>query len=79
MLEILEKIESEVTCMIDDKQYHYQNGKDAYHQLLNNYSIISIKAVNNQIIINLELREHNKEKNWEEDYKKQFGQEPSFF
>ena len=56
MLEILTKIESEVTCIIDDKQYHYQNGKDAYHQLLNNYSITSIKAVNNQIIINLDLK-----------------------
>lgn len=79
MLEILEKIESEVTCMIDDKQYHYQNGNDAYHQLLNDYSMISIKAVNNQIIINLELKEYKKDKDWEEDYKKQFGQDPSFF
>ncbi|WP_028043340.1 hypothetical protein [Candidatus Stoquefichus massiliensis] len=77
MLEILTKIESEVTCIIDDKQYHYQHGKDAYHQLLNNYSIHSMKAVNNQIIINLELKENSKD--WEEDYKKQFGEEPSFF
>lgn len=77
MLEILKKIESEVTCIIDDKQYHYKNGKDAYHQLLNNYSIQSMKADNNQIVINLELKERSKE--WEEDYKKQFGEEPSFF
>lgn len=77
MLEILKIIESEITCIIDDKQYHYQNGKDAYHQLLNNYSITSMKAVNNQIIINLELKEHSKD--WEKDYKKQFGKEPSFF
>lgn len=79
MLEILEKTESEVTCIIDDKQYHYQKGKDAYHQLLNKYSIISIKAVNNQIIISLELKESSKDKDWQEDYKKQFGQGPSFF
>ena len=52
MTKILEKIESEVICIIDDKQYQYTNGKEAYQQLTNNYSIASIKAFNNQIIIN---------------------------
>lgn len=77
MLNILGKMESEVICTIDDKHYKYLNGKEAWRQLSNNYSITSIKAFNNQIIINLELIENNKD--WQEDYKKQFGQEPSFF
>lgn len=79
MLDLLEKIESEVICTISDKQHHYLNGKEAYQQLLNNYSITSIKAVNNQIIINLKPKENNDNKDWQEDYKKQFGEEASFF
>ena len=77
MTKILEKIESEVICIIDDKQYQYTNGKEAYQQLTNNYSITSIKAFNNQIIINLIPKEINED--WQEEYKKQFGEEPSFF
>ena len=77
MTKILEKIESEVICIIDDKQYQYTNGKEAYQQLTNNYSITSIKAFNNQIIIKLIPKEINED--WQEDYKKQFGEEPSFF
>lgn len=77
MTKILEKIESEVICIIDDKQYQYTNGKEAYQQLTNNYSTTSIKAFNNQIIINLIPKEINED--WQEDYKKQFGEEPSFF
>ena len=77
MTKILEKIESEAICIIDDKQYQYTNGKEAYQQLTNNYSITSIKAFNNQIIINLIPKEINED--WQEDYKKQFGEEPSFF
>ena len=77
MTKILEKIESEVICIIDDKQYQYTNGKEAYQQLTNTYSITSIKAFNNQIIINLIPKEINED--WQEDYKKQFGEEPSFF
>ena len=49
MTKILEKIESEVICFINGKQYQYTNGKEAYQQLTNNYSITSIKAFNNQI------------------------------
>lgn len=79
MLEILEKIESEVICIVDGKQYLYINGKEAYQQLSKDYSITSIKAFNNQIIINLKQLENNKEQEWQEDYKKQFGKEPSFF
>lgn len=77
MTEILEKIESEVICDIDDNQYQYVNGKEANQQLSNNYFITSIKAFNNQIIINLIPKEINED--WQEDYKKQFGEEPSFF
>ena len=79
MTKILEKIESEVICIIDDKQYQYTNGKEAYQQWANNNSITSIKAFNNQIIINLIPKENNNEQDWQENYKKQFGKEPSFF
>lgn len=79
MLSLLEKIESEVICIIADKQQHYLNGKEDYLQLSNIYSITSIKAVNNQIIINLKPKENNDNKDWQEDYKKQFGEEASFF
>lgn len=79
MTKILEKIESEVICIIDDKQYQYTNGKEAYQQLTNNYSITYIKAFNNQIILNLNPKENNKEQDWQEEYKKQFGEEPSCF
>lgn len=79
MTEILEKIESEVICNIDDNQYQYANGKEAYQRLSNNYFITSIKAFNDQIIINLKQLENNKEQDWQKDYKKQFSEEPSFF
>ncbi|WP_455683540.1 hypothetical protein [Thomasclavelia sp.] len=79
MLKILEKIESEVICIVNDKQYQYSNGHDAYQQLSNNNSIKSIKAFNNQIIIQLEQKDIATESEWEKDYKKQFGEEPSFF
>lgn len=79
MTKILEKIESKVICVIDDNQYQYVNGKEAYQQLSNNYFITSIKAFNNQIIINLKQLENNKEQDWQKDHKKQFGEEPSFF
>ena len=49
----------------------------AYQQLLDNYSIKSIKALESQIITYLELKEDNQD--WQEDYKEQFGNEPSFF
>ena len=79
MIKMLEKIESEVICVVNDNQYLYTNGKEAYQQLSKDYSITSIKAFNNQIIINLKQLENNKEQDWQEDYKKQFGKEPSFF
>ena len=79
MIKMLEKIESEVICVVNDKQYLYTNGKEAFQQLSKDYSITSIKAFNNQIIINLKQLENNKEQCWQEDYKKQFGKEPSFF
>ena len=79
MTKILEKIKSEVICVIHDKQYQYANGKDAYQTIISNYSITSIKAFNNQIIVNFIPKENNKEQDWQEDYKKQFGEEPSFF
>ena len=77
MLEKLAKIGSKVICVIDDKSYCYENGKEAYQQLLDNYSIKSIKALESQIITYLELKEDNQD--WQEDYKEQFGNEPSFF
>ena len=79
MLKILEKIESKVICIIDDKRYLYSNGKEAYQQLSNNNSIKSIKAFNNQIIIQLEQKDITTNSKWEKDYIKQFGEEPSFF
>ena len=79
MLQILEKIESDVICVVADKHHHYSNGKDAYQQLDNNYSVISISALNNQIIIQLEQLNKSTDKEWKEDYVKQFGEEPSFF
>ena len=68
MTKILEKIESEVVCIIDDKQYQYTNGIDAYQQLPTDYSITSIKALNKKIIINLKPNEIDED--WQEDYKK---------
>lgn len=68
MTKILEKIKSEVICVIHDKQYQYANGKDAYQQLPTNYFITSIKALNNQIIINFKSNEIDED--WQEDYKK---------
>lgn len=79
MLRILEKIESRVTCIIDDKQYSYLNGNDAYQQLSNKYSIISISTRDNQIIIQLEQLDKSTNEEWIKDYKQQFGEEPSFF
>lgn len=75
----IKKIESEIICIIGDKQYQYSNGKEAYHQLPNNCSIVSIKTLNNQIVIQLEQTDKATDEEWQEDYKKQFGEEPGFF
>ena len=45
MTKILEKIESEVICIIDDKQYQYTNGKEAYQQLTNTILLHLLKLL----------------------------------
>ena len=79
MTKILEKIESEVICIIDDKQYQYTNGKEAYQQLTNNYSITSIKAFNNQIILNLNPKRITKNKIGKKNIRNNLVKNQAFF
>lgn len=74
---ILQLIESSVICYLDENKYLFDNGRQAYEQLgIKNY-VKSIKALNNQIIVELSHKDDNY--HWEEEYKEQFGIEPSFF
>lgn len=74
---MLQKIESEVVCHINNKDQLFIDGKAAYEYLKNKYSIVSISAQGSQI--NIVLETVSNDTKWEKAYKDQFGEEPSFF
>lgn len=78
MMSILQLVDVKVRCIIDGKEYDYKNGIDAYSQLDKRYMITSISLNNDYIVFALGF-EDKLESHWEEEYKKQFGEEPSFF
>lgn len=77
MLEVLLKIKTKVICIVNGKEECYHDGLSAYDELKNKYSIISISARDNDLIF--ELQSLSNDTNWKEDYKQQFGSDPSFF
>lgn len=78
-MEILLKIKSKVVCIINDKEYQFDDGDSAYQELNDKYSIISINAKENTIVFQLECLSDDKVSNWKNEYRQQFGKEPSFF
>lgn len=77
MLEVLLKIKTKVICIVDGKEECYLDGLSAYDKLKNKYSIISISTRGNDLIF--ELQSLSDDTNWKDDYKQQFGSDPSFF
>ncbi|WP_270525513.1 hypothetical protein [Longibaculum muris] len=74
---MLSKIKSEVICIIDGKEYQYKDGVIAYQQIKSKYSISSVYARNNSIVLELTIKQNSS--NWEKEYKEQFGEELSYF
>lgn len=77
MLSILQKVTSKVICIVDKNEYTYNDGKEAYKVFKGRYIINSIYLREDYIVI--ELSEIIDSKEWREEYKQQFGEEPSFF
>lgn len=76
-MNILLKIKSKVTCMINNKEYQFDDGQSAYEKLKDKYIVASISA--KEDIICIELMPITKNIVWEKEYVEQFGEEPSFF
>lgn len=76
-MNILLKIKSKVTCMINNKEYQFDDGQSAYEKLNGKYIVDSISA--KEDIICIELMPITKNIVWEKEYVEQFGEEPSFF
>lgn len=77
MLSVLKKVTSKVLCIVKEREFEFRNGIEAYESMEGNYMIKSIDIKNGYIVF--ELKEVNESKDWQEDYKRQFGEEPSFF
>lgn len=77
MLSVLQKVTSNVICIVDENEYIYKSGKDAYKVFKGRYIINSIYLREDYIVI--ELSEIIDSKEWREEYKQQFGEVPSFF
>lgn len=76
-MNILLKIKSKITCMINNKEYQFDDGQRAYEKLNGKYIVDSISA--KEDIICIELMPITKNIVWEKEYVEQFGEEPSFF
>lgn len=76
-MEFLLKTNSKIKSLIDNKAIYYDSGLEAYEHLHLKFAISSIEIEDNILILELStIVEDNK---WQEEYKKQFGEEPSFF
>lgn len=76
-MNILLKIKSKVTCMINNKEYQFDDGQSAYEKLNGKYIVDSISA--KEDIICIELMPITNNIVWKKEYVEQFGEEPSFF
>lgn len=76
-MNILLKIKSKIMCMINNKEYQFDDGQSAYEKLNGKYIVDSISA--KEDIICIELMPITKNIVWEKEYVEQFGEEPSFF
>lgn len=74
---MLSKIKSEIICMIDEKEYQFKDGFTAYQQIKGKYSISSIYARDNSIVLELNVIQDSL--NWKKEYEEQFDEEPSYF
>lgn len=76
-MNILLRIKSKIMCMINNKEYQFDNGQSAYEKLNGKYIVDSISAKEDFICI--ELMPITKNIVWEKEYVEQFGSDPSFF
>lgn len=76
-IDMLSKIKSEIICMIDEKEYQFKDGFTAYQQIKGKYSISSIYARDNSIVLELNVIQDSL--NWKKEYEEQFDEEPSYF
>lgn len=71
----INNITCKIVCFLEDKRYVFDDGKHMFESL-RNYSIKEMYASDDKIVMKLEKRD---DQLWIEEYKKQFGKEPSFF
>ena len=76
-MDILLKMNVKVICISSDKRYQFNNGKEAYKELHGKYEIVHVSSKDDAIYVELIPVKENDE--WKDEYKKQFGEEPSFF
>ena len=76
-MEFLLKTKSKIECLINNEVIHFESGLEAYEHLHQKFVLSSIEGKDNTLV--LELTPIVDETEWKEDYKKQFGREPSFF
>lgn len=77
MLSVLQKVTSNVICVVNEEEFPFEDGKSAYEIFKSHYLIKSIYLRANVIVF--ELEELKESEHWIEAYAKQFGREPSFF
>lgn len=76
-MDFLLKTKSKIKCLTDNEVIYYDNGLKAYEHIHQQFILSSIEVKDNILVLELKPIVNGTE--WEEDYKKQFGQEPSFF
>lgn len=76
-MEFLLKTKSKIKCLIDDDVICFNNGLEAYEYLHQKFILYSIEVKDNILV--LELSTIVEDNEWQEEYKEQFGEEPSFF
>lgn len=76
-MEFLVKTKSKIKCLIENEIVYFENGLEAYEHLHQKFMIFSIDIEDNILVLELSTIVENNE--WQEEYKKQFGEEPSFF
>ena len=76
-MEFLLKLKSKVKCLINDEEVYFENGLEAYKQL-NRKCVLKSMVIQDDTLV-LEVATIDEKDEWKDEYKKQFGEEPSFF
>lgn len=76
-MDFLLKTKSKIKCLTDNEVIYYDNGLEAYEHIHQQFILSSIEVKDNILVLELKPIVNGTE--WEEDFKKQFGSDPSFF